>query len=549
MNWSLQYKRRPVFLTTVHIKLQDSTIELNFLNQSFLNVDGIKILIFIMKLNSGVKCAHSALAVLVLLTLQVVAQSEDTFDGLMPYRTTNGSICVTPCSQRGWDFNWCYTREKPSGWTDDYGGWGHCSPGPGVTYKGQPCQNSCEKYGGYYWCYVDQAHHIWDYCGPTTETPSVPVVVQHKTIDGEQCVSACDYLGESYGWCYKAGGSWNKCSPKPYRDINGERCSNTCDYRGETYTWCYLVKGGWGKCGQQTVSSDTQYTFIGSKCLTPCVMDANGDGKNRCYDATKEKRECSRVAGLATNNLKCFSECDYRGGNGPPTAYNWCWTSADTSSQWSTCSNVETDPAEFNVHRRSPSRKKVYFPKSRIPLNLTRSGNRDNIVLHRDDQGNRRVLFVERLDREGNNAPYPIRNSEHLQQCAMECLRNWQDRSYFLLEDANTGTLASGGTTSSGIRLDQQSRYTQNGVEYLNLQMQVNGLRRNKRGQSTTIGEVQIERDVARQNPQRVIDALLRSIYELYGVHVRRFEYPWDYDENQPGPSKKNPHDHDELGF
>ncbi|CAL8068164.1 unnamed protein product [Orchesella dallaii] len=500
-----------------------------------------------MKLNSGVKCAHSALAVLVLLTLQVVAQSEDTFDGLMPYRTTNGSVCVTPCSQRGWDYNWCYTREKPSGWTDEHGGWGHCSPGPGVTYKGQSCQTSCEKYEGYYWCYTDQVNHIWDYCGQTQETQGFPFVVQQKTIHGVPCLSACTNGWENYGWCSKVGGSWDYCSPKPFHDIYGSRCASNCDYVGESYSWCYLEEGSWEKCGQQSVSSNTQYTFIGSKCLTPCVLDASGDGRNRCYDATKEKRECSRHTGLATNNLKCFSECDYRGGNhGGSVSYDWCWTSQDLRSHWSTCSNVATDPEEFNVHKRAPTRKKDIFPKSRIPLNYTKTGSIINIVAHVDDKGNHQVTFMEKLTREGTQAQYPMETSE-LAACAKSCLENWRSLNYQVLGNSNTGQLAiSHEKLSPGIRLDQQTRYTENGVEYYNLQMQINGLRRNKRGQSTTCAEVQIEREVMRTNPQRAIDALLRSLYEKYAVHVKRFGYPKEFDENQPGPSNRYPHD--ELG-
>ncbi|CAL8067886.1 unnamed protein product [Orchesella dallaii] len=378
-------------------------------------------------------------------------------------------------------------------------------------------------------CPTDSKGLVGNYCGPTHDSYNDPVVAQHFTTTGESCVSPCSNVGYTNSWCYKAGGGWGNCSITSGYDINGAECKNSCDYRKYPYSWCYLKKGGWNYCGQSTVSSLTQYTYLGSKCLTPCVIDGISS-TNKCYNATKRKRECSRVPGLSTDNMKCYTKCDT---NQVASMKSWysCRTASDV---WSRCSKFETDPNFYHVHRRVPG-SRAYFPVNRIDMALLHTANRENVYEIIDEQGPRSVTFYEAVPRTGLNALYESREY-HVD--ATECLRNWRNRSFQVPPGRNTMRLALGGTETAGVRLDLQSRYmSQTGVPYLNLQLQINGIsRRQNRGRSTSIAEAQVPEELVGRFPGRVVDALYRSMNERYCVHIGCFNYT---EKNQPGPSRR----------
>ncbi|CAL8136288.1 unnamed protein product [Orchesella dallaii] len=313
----------------------------------------------------------------------------------------------------------------------------------------------------------------------------------------------------------------------PGYDINGKQCENKiCDYhKGKPYTWCYLGwKDTWNYCGQRTVSSETKHTYTGSTCVTPCVMDREGT-INRCFDATKEKKECSRTPYTASNNLKCHSLCDSRGGSndGEPEPFNWCWTSADKSSAWSKCSSLR-NALEYN----RDNNRKYYFKVSGVDLRLTQSGSLENVFVLVDDQGNSRVTFLEKVERTGNETLFSVDSESDLQRWATECLASWR-RNGYKLSQINSIELAMAGTGNFGVNLQQRSRYERNGMEYVDLQLRWTNvsieITRNMSANYRVIAEVLVPVNVIKHNPELMIDAFLRSVFEHFAIFIGTFNY------------------------
>lgn len=385
---------------------------------------------------------------------------------------------------------------------------------------------------GIFGCYVDNGRN-WDHCGRTLRGPEQVVIGKHRTRTGDYCVSACERAGHAYSWCMTAGGDWDYCSINPGLDVNGRRCADRCDFHGESYTWCTLEVGGWDYCGTVEVDSETEYTYLGTKCVTPCKVK-NNSTDNMCFDASRNERACSRMHGVATNDKECVGTCGHSEFGGKTEHYNWCWTDS-RKTEWNYCSAIADDPRE-NI-RSTPDwwHRRVDFPKEEIRLQLTRSRSLDNVFRFRDEQGNNQITFFEKLARLGASRQYSIRNDEEMLGWFTKCMANWAATNSSISSERGNVRLTEAGTRLKGVRLEQQ-RYTDyNGAEYVNLQMQVSGLaRRQLGGRSGTIAEVQVPIHVVENNPQEVVTAMTLSLHEGYAVHIGRFNYEYEGNRRTP---------------
>ncbi|CAL8067918.1 unnamed protein product [Orchesella dallaii] len=351
------------------------------------------------------------------------------------------------------------------------------------------------------------------------------MVARHLTTNGEYCISPCTSDRATYNWCYKAGGSWGNCSIDVGYDINGAECTDSCGYGKVSYTWCHIKQSPfWNHCGVITETAATEFTYLGSKCLSPCELDVK-TLHNTCYDATNVKRECSYAYGVATDNMICTTTCDTN-----QIASEKSWYSCRTiEGVWKKCSKFETDQAFYNGHRRTIRKGEdkpiPKFKVEQIDLKVTQTADRTHIYNHVDNLSHRIATFFEWVNRTGINTPFQVTRDRNFN--ARECMVRWKRGKFSLKSlDKNTQTLETAGT-SSGVRLDLQSRYrTEDGTTYLNLQLQANGIsRRQNRGYSTTIAEAQVPESVVEDIPRYALKALTESLAKRSAIHVGVFNY------------------------
>lgn len=463
---------------------------------------------------------------------------------------SSGWACITPCEQRGRPYYWCYTREVLVGWEDarelyssvirilffglkiyfvslSDGGWARCSPNPGTDAVGQPCTTECQEYHtGHFFCHTE-ANSTTDNCGITligSDTPTI--VAKHRTRYGQYCLSTCEKGANTYASCAtKDGGSSDYCSEKPGHDVYGRKCVDTCDYHGEAYTFCHMPDGNWSYCGTIGFDSEIEFTYLGSKCLSPCRLRENST-EMFCYDATRTEQPCSSVHGVATNNLACTGACGTRGNGGHVQSYQWCRTHPG-QELWSHCSNPEPDHHLMGTWWN----KMEYFPKRGIRSQFLETGSLENLIRYRDDQGSDKVTIYEKVE---HGRQYSIQNRADMLAWFTECLNKWRAKRYRVFPQRGTARLADAGSDLRGVRMEQHDWYwDRNRIESINIQMQVRGLtRRQNQWRSIVIAEVHAPVSVVEQEPEHVISALLISLHRGYTVNIARFGYR-EYEEGE----------------
>merc|ERR1712013_131775 len=99
------------------------------------------------------------------------------------------------------------------------------------------CSNGCKDDDPSYWCGMNKK-----------DADGRVVRCVERTVNGGNCMGACDKKSESYYWCMtntvKVGGGakwWDKCSI-PGSTTNNEKCLDSCSSRGEDYYWCHTSK-------------------------------------------------------------------------------------------------------------------------------------------------------------------------------------------------------------------------------------------------------------------------------------------------------------------
>jgi len=200
------------------------------------------------------------------------------------------------------------------------------------------CSNGCKDDDPSYWCGMNKK-----------DADGRVVRCVERTVNGGNCMGACDKKSESYYWCMtntvKVGGGakwWDKCSI-PGSTTNNEKCLDSCSSRGEDYYWCHtskVEKDKWDYCSPRGSVRPVQYTVKGTLCTSDCRK-----GDEKYYWCYKTLDHCSSGRGGSCDDHwdycsvdqkhtryggKCKDRCGRKGEN-----YNWCTLEDGT---WDYCS-------------------------------------------------------------------------------------------------------------------------------------------------------------------------------------------------------------------
>ncbi|XP_037031668.1 uncharacterized protein LOC119071124 [Bradysia coprophila] len=244
----------------------------------------------------------------------------------------------------------------------------------------------------------------------------------------------------------------------------------------------------------------------------------DSSGKNNCaYDVL------SHITGKSADELRLqgavFVACNQEK-----------FAEIDKSAQWIR----ERYPQEAAnlLHAGGFKKNSDRTPESKIALENTRTKDKKNIEIIGDDTGNKVVTYYEYVDPYKGNEMYSIKNNDDMNESVKKCLDSW-DNNKGLSPVAQSGTLASYGfdgpqDRKTGVRIDQQERYSHpiTGEDYVNIQIQVNGISRKENGgRSTTIAEAHVPAKLLETMPNKVIGALTNSMRTGKACHIGQSHY------------------------
>ena len=170
--------------------------------------------------------------------------------------------------------------------------------------------------------------YVW--CISALLLPSLAVVVDHYSTNGQRCLTLCkphkDYFYCIYGY---SNSKWGKCSPRSGYTVKNEQCASPCTYNThKNKRYCKTLNGKTEECGEVKCATDNaqerHYSRKGDECIGKCG-ELTYKGKYYCWRVKGGWDYCSRYPNTvrATSSTPCRPDhdCDFHG-----KTDTWCYT-------------------------------------------------------------------------------------------------------------------------------------------------------------------------------------------------------------------------------